>query len=135
MFVGNYARKIEDGGAPVRSMAIDRLLTGDVREQLRELINTEDLLLESLKDLVKDELKGYIREKIDADEELKVELKEAISYYFISKARSVYAEMKAARAAARLGIRILPEDLQDDVGEALVGLFERELGNLLERAL
>jgi len=116
-------------------MAIERLLTGDVREQLRELINTEDLLLESLKDLVKDELKGYIREKIDSDEELKDELREAVSYYFTSKARSVYAELKATRAAARLGIRILPDELQDDVGEALVGLFERELGNLLERAL
>lgn len=119
----------------MRYMAIDRLLTGDVREQLREMINTEDLLLEALRELVKDELKGYIREKIEADEDLKDELKEAISYYFISKARSVYAELKAARAAARLGIRILPDELQDDVGEALVGLFERELGNLLERAL
>ena len=116
-------------------MAIDRLLTGDVRNQLRELINTEDLLLESLRDLVKDELKAYIRERIDSDDELRSELKETISYYFVSKARSVYAELKAARAAARLGLKILPDELQEDVGEALVGLFERELGNLLERAL
>ena len=72
---------------------------------------------------------------VDADEELKGELKEAISYYFNAKARSVYAELKASRAAARLGLRILPEDLQGEVGEALVGLFEKELGNLLEKAL
>jgi len=32
-------------------------------------------------------------------------------------------------------LRILPDDLQGEVGEALVGLFEKELGNLLEKAL
>ena len=62
-------------------------------------------------------------------------IKEAITYYFNAKARSVYAELKASRAAARLGLRILPEELQGEVGEALVGLFEKELGNLLEKAL
>ena len=96
---------------------------------------TEDILLEAVRDLVKDEIKTYIRQKVDADEELKEELKEAISYYFNAKARSVYAERKASRAAARLGLRILPDELQGEVGEALVGLFEKELGNLLEKAL
>ena len=116
-------------------MAIERLLTGNIGAQVKELMATEDILIEAVRDLVKDEIKSYIRQKVDADEELKDELKEAISYYFNAKARSVYAEMKASRAAARLGLRILPEDLQGEVGEALVGLFEKELGNLLEKAL
>ena len=116
-------------------MAIERLLTGNIGAQVKELMATEDIVIEAVRDLVKDEIKSYIRQKVDADEELKDELKEAISYYFNAKARSVYAEMKASRAAARLGLRILPEDLQGEVGEALVGLFEKELGNLLEKAL
>ena len=90
-------------------MAIERLLTGNLGSQ--------------------------VKDKVEADKELKDELKEAISYYFNAKARSVYAELKASRAAARLGLRILPEELQGEVGEALVGLFEKELGNLLEKAL
>ena len=116
-------------------MAIERLLTGNLGEQVKELMSTEDLLMETFKDLVKDELKSYIKEKVDADEDLKSELKEAVSYYFHAKARSVYAELKATRAAAKLGLRILPEELQGEVGEALIGLFEKELGNLLEKAL
>ena len=116
-------------------MAIERLLTGNLGSQVKELMATEDILLEAVRDLVKDEIKTYIRQKVDADEELKEELKEAISYYFNAKARSVYAELKASRAAARLGLRILPDELQGEVGEALVGLFETELGNLLEKAL
>ena len=116
-------------------MAIERLLTGNIGAQVKELMATEDIVIEAVRDLVKDEIKSYIRQKVDADEELQDELKEAISYYFNAKARSVYAEMKASRAAARLGLRILPDDLQGEVGEALVGLFEKELGNLLEKAL
>ena len=117
------------------TMAIERLLTGNLGAQVKELMATEDIMLEAVRDLVKDELKSYIRQKVDADEELKEELKEAISYYFNAKARSVYAELKASRAAAKLGLRILPDDLQGEVGEALIGLFEKELGNLLEKAL
>ena len=77
-------------------MAIERLLTGNLGSQVKELMATEDILLEAVRDLVKDEIKTYIRQKVDADEELKEELKEAISYYFNAKARSVYAELKLA---------------------------------------
>ena len=107
-------------------MAIEKLLTGNLGSQVKELMATEDILLEAVRDLVKDEIKTYIREKVDSDAELKEELKDAISYYFNAKARSIYAELKASRAAARLGLRILPDELQGEVGEALVGLFEKE---------
>ena len=116
-------------------MAIEKLLTGNLGSQVKELMATEDIMLEAVRDLVKDEIKTYIRDKVEADQELKAELKDAISYYFNAKARSVYAELKASRAAAKLGLRVLPEELQGEVGEALVGLFEKELGNLLEKAL
>ena len=116
-------------------MAIERILTGSVRDQLRDLMQTEDLVLEAVRDLVKDELKSHIKNKIDDDPELKEELRESLTYYFNAKARSVYAELKATRAAARLGLSILPDDLHEEVSEALVTLFERELGSVLERAL
>jgi hypothetical protein len=116
-------------------MAIERLLTGSIRDQVRELVSTEDLVLESIRDLVKDELKAYIRERIDQNEELKAELKEAVTYYFNAKARSLYAELKATRAAARLGVQLLPDDLQEEFSAALVTLFEDDLVNLLDRAL
>ncbi len=116
-------------------MAIERILTGSVKEQLRDLMQTEDLVLEAVRDLVKDELKAHIKNKIDDDPELKEELRESLTYYFNAKARTVYAELKATRAAARLGLSILPDDLHEEVSEALVTLFERELGSVLERAL
>ena len=117
-------------------MAIERLLTGSIQNQIQELMSTEDLVvIEAFRDLVKDELKTHIRAKVDEDPDLKAEIKEAVAYYFHSKARSIYAELKATRAATRLGLRLLPDELQGEVGEALVTLFEKELGALLEKAL
>ena len=92
------------------------------------------LVIEAFRDLVKDELKAHIRNKVEDDPELKAEIKEAVSYYFQSKARSIYAELKATRAATRLGLRLLPDDLQGEVGEALVSLFEKELEDTLRKS-
>ena len=65
-------------------MAIERLLTGSIQNQLQELMSTEDLVIEAFRDLVKDELKTHIRAKVDEDPELKAEIKEAVAYYFHS---------------------------------------------------
>ena len=114
-------------------MAIERLLTGSIRDQVQELMSTEDLVIEAFRDLVKDELKTHIRSKVEEDPELKAEIKEAVAYYFHTKARTIYAELKATRAATRLGLRLLPDDLQGEVGEAVVSLFEKELGRFWRR--
>mgnify|MGYP003312859550 FL=1 len=62
-------------------MAIERLLTGSIQNQIQELMSTEDLVIEAFRDLVKDELKSHIRAKVDDDPELKAEIKEAVAYY------------------------------------------------------
>ena len=128
-------RRIETPKGAGTIMAIERLLTGSIRERVQDLMSTEDLIIESFKDIVKDELKAHIRNKIEEDPDLHAEIKEAVAYYFHQKARSVYAELKATRAATRLGLRLLPDELQGEVGEALIGLFEKELGTLLDKAL
>ena len=128
-------RRIETSRGTGIGMAIERLLTGSIRERVQDLMSTEDLIIESFKDIVKDELKAHIRNKIEEDPDLHAEIKEAVNYYFQQKARSVYAELKATRAATRLGLRLLPDELQGEVGEALIGLFEKELGAMLDKAL
>ncbi len=130
-----HHRRIETSRGLGTTMAIERLLTGSIRERVQDLMSTEDLIIESFKDIVKDELKAHIRNKIEQDPDLHAEIKEAVTYYFHQKARSVYAELKATRAATRLGLRLLPDELQGEVGEALIGLFEKELGTLLDKAL
>ena len=62
-------------------MAIERLLSGSIQERIEELLRPEDLIMEAARDLVKDEIKGYIRQKIDENPELKSEIKETIENY------------------------------------------------------
>jgi hypothetical protein len=38
-------------------MAIERLMTGDLSKQIQDLFSTEDLVIETFRDLIKDELK------------------------------------------------------------------------------
>ena len=52
-------------------MAIEKLLTGNIGSQVKELMATEDIMLEAVRDLVKDEIKTYIRDKVEADQELR----------------------------------------------------------------
>ena len=52
-------------------MAIERLLSGSIQERIEELLRPEDLIMEAARDLVKDEIKGYIRQKIDENPESK----------------------------------------------------------------
>ena len=41
-------------------MAIEKLLTGNIGSQVKELMATEDIMLEAVRDLVKDEIpKGF----------------------------------------------------------------------------
>ena len=91
-------RRFETSRGVGFTMAIERLLTGSIRERVQDLMSTEDLIIESFKDIVKDELKAHIRNKIEEDPDLHAEIKEAVAYYFHQKARSVYAELKATRS-------------------------------------
>ena len=116
-------------------MAIERLFGGRLGEQVKEMVAAEDLVLDAFRDLVKDEIKRRVRESIENDEQLKAEVDDALTYYFHAKARSIFAEIKASRAAARLGMAILPDEVKEEASEALVSLFEKELVNLLEKAL
>ena len=82
-------RRIETSRGTGISMAIERLLTGSIRERVQDLMSTEDLIIESFKDIVKDELKAHIRNKIEEDPDLHAEIKEAVNYYFQQKALSL----------------------------------------------
>ena len=67
---GLHHRRIETSRGTGISMAIERLLTGSIRERVQDLMSTEDLIIESFKDIVKDELKAHIRNKIEEDPDL-----------------------------------------------------------------
>ena len=95
-------RRIETPKGAGIIMAIERLLTGSIRERVQDLMSTEDLIIESFKDIVKDELKAHIRNKIEEDPDLHAEIKEAVAYYFHQ--RHVPSMLNSRQPALRLDL-------------------------------
>ena len=97
------------------------------------VLRTEDLVIEAVRDLIKDEIKRYIRGKLDANPDLKNEVKSAVSDYFEAKVKEGYALVKIAKCGAKLGLELVPEKLRGELAEELVSIFEKEIGAVIDR--
>ena len=95
--------------------------------------NTEDLVLEAMQDLVKDEIKKYIRQKIDESPEIKREMKEAIAEFIDAKMRETYAVVKMAKCAAELGFQMVPPEMREKLGKDVAQLLEKEMSQVFEK--
>jgi len=99
----------------------------------KSMLSSETLLIEAIQDLVKDEVKRHIREKLDANPELKAELKSAVEELLEAKVHEAYALLKVGKVGAKLGIELVPPKLRKEIGQEIVSLFEKEVGRMLEQ--
>jgi hypothetical protein len=96
-------------------------------------LDTESLLVESVRDMVKDEVKSYLRQKIDENPELKTEIREAVRDLMDAKIREAVAMVRLAKCGAELGLASVPADMRQKLGNDMASLFERELTQLLDK--
>ncbi|MEM2943966.1 MAG: hypothetical protein QXN93_02405 [Methanomassiliicoccales archaeon] len=96
------------------------------------ILHSEDILLEAMKDLVRDEIKRYVRQKIDENPELKKEIKEAIGEFVAAKVKEAYALVKLAKCGAELGITLVPRDIKEKLEKDLASLLEREVSRVVD---
>ena len=107
-----------------------------VEKVLRDTIgavHTEDLLVEALRDLVKDEVKAYVRVRLDANPELRAEIREAVKDLLEAKIREAYAFVKLVKAGAKLGLELVPAEMRTEVTRELARIIEKEVGALMAR--
>ncbi|MBC7108302.1 MAG: hypothetical protein H5T41_05905 [Methanomassiliicoccales archaeon] len=97
------------------------------------ILHSEDILIEALRDLVRDEVKRYIRQKIEENPALKKEIKEAIGEFVAAKIKEVYALMKLTKCGAELGLAMVPKEMKEKLEKDLASLLEREVSNVIER--
>jgi len=102
-----------------------------LKETVSDAIGTEELFMEALRDMVKDEIKRHVRAKLDENPALREELKEAISLLMEAKAKEVYATLKIAKAGAKLGLTLVPEELKKQMSKEL----EKEMAAFMEKGL
>jgi hypothetical protein len=106
-----------------------------IKSLLNETLDVEDIIIESLKDMVKDEVKKHIKAALDKDPGLKRELKEAVNLYLEARAKQIYAAVLLAKGATKLGLSIMPGDMKKDLSKEVMSILEKELGQIMETAL
>lgn len=114
-------------------MADDNVIEKVLRDTIGA-VHTEDLMVEALRDLVKDEVKAYVRVRLDANPELRAEIREAVKDLLEAKMHEAYAFVKLAKAGAKLGLELVPAEMRTEVTRELARIIEKEVGSLMERA-
>lgn len=97
------------------------------------MLSSETMLLDAVQDLVRDEIKKAIREKLDANPEIKKELKAAVKDLMEAKIHEAYALLKIGKAGAKLGIELVPPEMRKEIGKEIVSIFEKEVGRMLDQ--
>ncbi len=98
------------------------------------MLQSETLIVEAVQDLVRDEVKRHIRQKLESDPELREELKRAVESLIDAKAREAYALLKIGKCGAKLGIALVPENMRKEIGHELASIFEKEVSRMLEQS-
>jgi hypothetical protein len=114
-------------------MAGEDDIISSVLKGTRTMLSSETLLVDAVQDLVKDEMKRQIKEKLDASPELRKELKGAVKELMEAKIHEAYAVLKIGKVGAKIGIELVPPELRKEIGQELASLFEKELGKMLDQ--
>lgn len=124
-----YAKRAVEGSGG-RTPSEDDLINSLVKGT-KTMLSSETLLVDAVQDLVRDEIKKHIRQKIDADPELRKELADAVKMMMDAKIHEAIAVLKLAKGGAKLGLSMVPPDLRKEMGQELVSMFEREVNQML----
>lgn len=114
---------------------VEKDIVSSLLKGATKVMHTEGIILESIQDLIKDEIKTYIRNKLDEDKALKKELKEAVSNLIDAKIKEGIAIVKIAKCGAKLGLNLVPANKRDELMKELIGMFEKEINALIEKTI
>ncbi|HWH08865.1 MAG TPA: hypothetical protein VNX21_06665 [Candidatus Thermoplasmatota archaeon] len=110
-------------------------LTQMLKGGFTDLLGNEEIVVDAMRDLVREEIKRKMREALEADPALREELRDAVRLYFEARVHQAYASLKFVKASAKLGVTMLPSELREELGKEIGSLLEKEVAALLEKAM
>jgi hypothetical protein len=107
----------------------------DMFAESTNMLRAENIVVDALREMVKDEVKKYIRKRIDDNPELKNEMKVAVEELMEAKIKEGYAFVKLAKAGVKLGLELVPPKMREEFSKDLVSVIQKEIGGFMERTL
>jgi hypothetical protein len=100
-----------------------------------EVLQPEDFIVDAAREMIRDEIKEYLKAKLNENPELKKEFRDAIGMLVEARMREIYAIAKIAKCSAKLGLSAMPPHMKDELVKSFVSLFEKELNEILDKTL
>ncbi len=110
----------------------------DLEKSIKEIIRSlpsEEMYLESVREIVKDLIKEYIRKRLNENPELKKELASVIENYLEAKIREYDAMARMAKVTAKIGFLSAPESIREEATKDLIDSFRKEIEEIILRTL
>lgn len=104
-------------------------------EDSKRLMISDEIIVQAIQELYKDEIKDRIKERLKANPRLESELKEAIKEYTKGKLLEAGAQGKMLKVVAELGLISMPESFRDEMVKNILKAIGPELDTLLKNTL
>jgi len=101
----------------------------------KKLMINDNVILEAVIDIYKDEIKETIRKKLDDNPRLNKELKNAIKEYVQGKLLEAAAQGKLLKIVAELGLVSLPDNMRDEIVKTIIKAIGPEIDTILKNTL
>ncbi len=112
----------------------------DPEDLIREVMKTtgsalqiENIMMESFRDILKDQIKDKMRETLEKNPQIKKEIEEAVDILIEARLKEAYALIKLAKASSKLGLEVAPAGIREDMIKSFTSLFENEMMELMKR--
>lgn len=109
----------------------DNFIFGDSKK----LLITEDIIMQAVQDLYKDEIKEIVKKKLKDNPRLEDELKQAIKDYTRGKLLEAGAQGRLLKVVAELGLISMPESFRDQLVKSIIKAIGPEIDSLLKNTL
>jgi uncharacterized protein YneF (UPF0154 family) len=107
----------------------------EILKESERILPSEEMIVEVMRDIMKDEVKAYIREKMDENPKIKEEIRSAMLTYISAKVKELEATTKLTKALGELGIISLPPDVKKELVANMYQMFQKEIDEILEKTL
>ena len=107
----------------------------DILKQTGSTLQIENLMMESFREILKDEIKSRMQESLERNPDIRRDISEAIDILMEARLKEALALMKLAKASTKLGVESTPPEVRKEMISSFTALFEKELGELLEKTL